>query len=89
MKALRIVMVLACTFTTATQAVAQANAAPCSAGTVVRDCPACPELVVLPAGTFTMGSSAEEKSWAASHGGSLGSVADEDIMGFRVARTLP
>jgi formylglycine-generating enzyme required for sulfatase activity len=46
-------------------------------GAVFRDCPDCPEMVVLPAGSFTMGSSAEEKSWAASHGGSLGSVADE------------
>jgi len=46
-------------------------------GTVFRDCPDCPEIVVVPAGSFTMGSSAEEKSWAASHGSSLGSVADE------------
>src|SRR5437016_7992493 len=46
-------------------------------GAVFRDCRACPEMVVVPAGSFTMGSSAEEKSWAASHGGSLGSVADE------------
>jgi formylglycine-generating enzyme required for sulfatase activity len=46
-------------------------------GTVFRDCPDCPEMVVLPAGRFTMGSSAEDKSWAASHGGSRGAVADE------------
>jgi formylglycine-generating enzyme required for sulfatase activity len=46
-------------------------------GAVFRDCPACPEMVLLPAGSFTMGSSAEEKSWAASHGGSMGAVADE------------
>lgn len=46
-------------------------------GTVFRDCPDCPEMVVVPAGKFTMGSSASEKSWAASHGASLGSVADE------------
>jgi formylglycine-generating enzyme required for sulfatase activity len=46
-------------------------------GTVFRDCPDCPEMVVLPAGTYTMGSSAEEKSWAASHGGSMNAVADE------------
>lgn len=37
-------------------------------GAVFRDCPDCPEMVVVPAGNFTMGSSAEEKSWAASHG---------------------
>jgi len=42
-----------------------------------RDCPDCPEMVVIPAGNFTMGSSAEEKSWAASHGGSMNAVADE------------
>ena len=46
-------------------------------GTVFRDCPDCPEMVVVPAGSFTMGSSASEKSWAASHGGNLESVADE------------
>jgi formylglycine-generating enzyme required for sulfatase activity len=46
-------------------------------GTVFRDCVDCPEMVVLPAGSFTMGSSGEEKSWAASHGGSAGAVADE------------
>src|SRR6516225_3247546 len=46
-------------------------------GGVFRDCPDCPEMLVLPAGSFTMGSSAEEKSWAASHGGSMYAVADE------------
>jgi len=46
-------------------------------GTVFRDCPDCPEMVVVPAGNFAMGSSAEEKSWAASHGGSMYAVADE------------
>ncbi|HEV2718801.1 MAG TPA: formylglycine-generating enzyme family protein [Thermoanaerobaculia bacterium] len=34
-------------------------------------------MVVVPAGTFTMGSSPSEKSWAASHGATLQSVADE------------
>jgi formylglycine-generating enzyme required for sulfatase activity len=47
-----------------------------AAGTVFRDCPECPEMVVVPGGTFTMGSSAAEKSWAAAHG-------------VRVAKTLP
>ena len=46
-------------------------------GNVFRDCPDCPEMVVVPAGNFTMSSAAAEKSWAASHGGSAGSVADE------------
>src|SRR5271168_1908492 len=76
MKNLRIILALACVFTTSTH-VAQATAAPRAPGTVFRDCPACPEMVVLPAGSFNMGSSPEEKSWAASHGSSLGSVADE------------
>src|SRR5258708_396733 len=77
MKSFCIILALACSFTVSTHVVAQANAAPRAAGTVFRDCRACPEMVVLPAGNFTMGSSAEEKSWAASHGGSMGSVADE------------
>jgi formylglycine-generating enzyme required for sulfatase activity len=34
-------------------------------------------MVVVPAGSFTMGSAPQEKSWAASHGSSLGSVPDE------------
>ena len=71
------ILALACSFTASTHAAARAKAAPRAAGTVFRDCHACPEMVVLPAGSFTMGSSAEEKSWAASHGSSLGSVADE------------
>ena len=45
--------------------------------TAFRDCPHCPEMVVIPAGNFTMGSAPSEKSWAASHGESPGSVADE------------
>ncbi len=46
-------------------------------GTVFRDCPECPEMVIIPAGKVSMGSSELEKSWAASHGGNLESVADE------------
>jgi len=46
-------------------------------GAVFRDCPVCPEMVVIPAGSFTMGSSAAEKSWAVSHGATPGSVSDE------------
>jgi sulfatase modifying factor 1 len=46
-------------------------------GNAFRDCPTCPEMIVIPAGDFVMGSSAAEKSWAATHGGSRGSVADE------------
>lgn len=46
-------------------------------GSVFRDCPACPEMVVIPAGSYTMGSSPAEQQWAATHGGTLKSVADE------------
>lgn len=46
-------------------------------GSVFRDGPDCPEMVVVPAGNFTMGSSAAQKFWAASRGGNLESVADE------------
>jgi formylglycine-generating enzyme required for sulfatase activity len=46
-------------------------------GAVFRDCPDCPEMVVIPAGKFTMGSSESDKSWAAGHGGNLESVTDE------------
>src|SRR5215470_13223498 len=73
----RVILALACSFTASTHVVAQAKAAQRAAGRVFRDCRACPEMVVLPAGSFTMGSSAEEKSWAASHGGSMEAVVDE------------
>lgn len=46
-------------------------------GTVFRDCEGCPEMVVIPAGSFTMGSSASEQSWAASHGAKAEWVSDE------------
>jgi len=46
-------------------------------GAAFRDCPECPEMVVVPEGNFTMGSSDSEKSWAASHGGNAQSVSDE------------
>jgi formylglycine-generating enzyme required for sulfatase activity len=45
--------------------------------TTFRDCTDCPEMVVVPAGRFVMGSSAADQAWAASHGATAGSVADE------------
>src|SRR5438045_346678 len=71
--------VLICTVTALGQTVGITPAATSgrAPGTVFRDCKDCPEMVVVPAGKFTMGSSASEKSWAASHGGSLESVSDE------------
>jgi len=44
---------------------------------VFRDCPACPEIVAIPAGSYPMGSSATEQQWAAAHGATAESVADE------------
>ena len=77
------VLILALTaFGQDTKSVADASA-PAAAtsgrppGTVFRDCPDCPEMVVVPAGNFTMGSSASEKSWAATHGANAESVSDE------------
>jgi sulfatase modifying factor 1 len=48
-----------------------------AAGAVFDDCENCPEMVVVPAGRFTMGSTAAQKSWAAAHGASAVSVDDE------------
>ena len=45
-------------------------------GTTFRDCSECPEMIVVEAGHFMMGSSAAEKSWAAGHGTTAGSVAE-------------
>lgn len=47
------------------------------AGSVLRDCASCPEMIVVPAGTFTMGSSPAEQKWATAHGATPASVADE------------
>ena len=46
-------------------------------GAGFRDCPDCPEMVVIPAGRFTRGSPMEEKAWAVSHGALMIAVADE------------
>jgi formylglycine-generating enzyme required for sulfatase activity len=57
-------------------------------GTVFRDCPDCPEMVVIPAGSFTMGSPESEKTWAASHGASPQSVSDEAPQHHVVVRSF-
>jgi len=46
-------------------------------GVVFEDCEGCPELVVIPAGTFTIGSTTAQKAWAVAHGATPVSVADE------------
>jgi formylglycine-generating enzyme required for sulfatase activity len=46
-------------------------------GAVFDDCESCPEVVVIPGGTFTMGSTDGQKAWAAAHGATPASVADE------------
>ncbi len=78
MKLLAALLTVGLLFAASNQTLAQTpQPAPRDGGSVFRDCPDCPEMVVIPAGNFTMGSSAEEKSWAASHGGNMESVADE------------
>jgi formylglycine-generating enzyme required for sulfatase activity/dienelactone hydrolase len=42
-----------------------------------RDCPDCPEMIVLPAGSFTMGSPPADQAYAVGHGGTQYAVADE------------
>ena len=39
-----------------------------AAGTIFKDCAECPEMVVVPAGSFTMGSSSQEQALASSAG---------------------
>src|SRR5439155_20914987 len=46
-------------------------------GTMFRDCPDCPVMVVIPAGNFIMGSSASEISWSATHGSSADLFSDD------------
>ena len=70
---MNIILALAWSLTASTPTLAQTKAAPRAAGTVFRDCRACPEMVVLPAGSFTMGSSAEEKPWGRESGWQYGS----------------
>ncbi len=74
--ALLIFAVTACGQTAVTPAAAEKTSGRAPAA-VFRDCQDCPEMVVIPAGKFTMGSSESDKSWAASHGGDLESMADE------------
>jgi formylglycine-generating enzyme required for sulfatase activity len=57
----------------------QASAAQRAPGSTLRDCATCPELVVMKADTFTMGSSPAQREWAVSHGATAKSVADEAL----------
>ena len=76
MRTMRLLFIAFC-FVGFERSAAQMKAAAQAPGRVFRDCRACPEMVVIPAGSFTMGSSVEEKSWAAAHGGSASAVSDE------------
>lgn len=67
--------VLICTVTALGQTVVTTPAVATSgraSGAIFGDCPDCPEMMVIPAGSFTMGSSASEKSWAVSQGAKPG-----------------
>jgi formylglycine-generating enzyme required for sulfatase activity len=57
MRKLRIILALACSFAAFTHAAAQVKAPGRASGAVVGDCRACAEMVVIPAGSFTMGCS--------------------------------
>jgi formylglycine-generating enzyme required for sulfatase activity len=62
---LAIVAALAMAMSVASFAAAAAAATPSASpkpGTVLKDCPDCPDLVVIPPGSFVMGSSAEERT---------------------------
>jgi formylglycine-generating enzyme required for sulfatase activity len=72
-----IVLLSAATLSYAASAQAQRVESDHPPGTSFRDCPECPQMVVIPAGDFTMGSSAAEKSWAVSRGATAAAVADE------------
>ena len=49
-----------------------------TSGIIIKDCPECPELVVVPAGGFTMGSSAQEQALANAAGVSAERTAREN-----------
>jgi formylglycine-generating enzyme required for sulfatase activity len=53
------------------------QAAARSPGSVFRDCPDCPEMVVVPAGSFMMGSDSAEQDWVVSQGGDRDWVKNE------------
>ena len=55
----------------------RARSQPLAPGQGFRECAECPEMKIIPTGHFTMGSSDEEKHWAASHGAKAEWVADE------------
>ncbi|MBV8949644.1 MAG: SUMF1/EgtB/PvdO family nonheme iron enzyme, partial [Actinobacteria bacterium] len=46
-------------------------------GAAFRDCPDCPEMVVLAAGTFAMGSAPADLTWAENHGAAHEAIVDE------------
>jgi formylglycine-generating enzyme required for sulfatase activity len=46
-------------------------------GAAFRECSECPEMVIVPAGHFVMGSSNADKAWVAANGGSPQAVSDE------------
>jgi formylglycine-generating enzyme required for sulfatase activity len=54
------------------QAPAPASTKAVAAGTDIKDCPACPTLVAIPAGTFTMGSNTSDPSEKPAHQVTIG-----------------
>jgi formylglycine-generating enzyme required for sulfatase activity len=79
------------TVTTATPAPGQTFTDTLADGSL---CPFCPEMVMIPAGSFTMGSSATERKWSVEEGGTEDEVKDEQpahtvrlAAGFALGRT--
>ncbi|CAN7374301.1 formylglycine-generating enzyme family protein [Massilia sp. LjRoot122] len=60
------------TATAAAPAAVPARTAPAKAGAEIKDCPACPLLVSLPAGSFTMGNNASDPSETPAHPVTIG-----------------
>lgn len=52
-------------------------AAHAAAPNAFRDCPQCPEMVVVPAGSIEIGSGDAEKAWAIANGASMDGIVDE------------
>ncbi len=82
-----LLMFVLITFTSFSQAKQTSSHKP---GQTFHDCPDCPEMVVIPVGSFTMGSTVSElasRNWGPAEGGTIHDYGSSGL-GFRVAKTL-